>query len=72
MDFVTALPRTRSGNDAIWMILDRLTKSAIFIPIKETWKKKQLVKTYIKHVVRLHGVQRDITSDRDSRCLSKF
>ena len=72
MDFVTALPKTRSGNYTIWVIVDRLTKSAVFIPIKETWKKKQLAKTYIKHVVRLHGVPKDIISDRDSRFLSKF
>ena len=42
MDFVTGLPKTRTGNDTIWVIVDRLTKSAMFIPIKETWKKKQL------------------------------
>ena len=73
MDFVTALPRTRSGNDIIWVIVDILTKSTVlFISIKETWKKKQLAKMYIRHVVRLHGVPRDINSNRDSRNLSKF
>ena len=72
MDFVTCLPKTRSGNDTIWVVVDRLTKSAVFIPMKETWKMEQLAKAYIKHVVRLHGVPKDIVSDRDSRFLSKF
>ena len=47
MDFVTTLPRTRNDNNAIWVIVDRLTKSAVFIPIKETWKKKQLAKNIL-------------------------
>ncbi|XP_021743003.1 uncharacterized protein LOC110709096 [Chenopodium quinoa] len=64
--------RTKSGNDTIWVIVNRLTKSAIFIPIKENWKKKQLAKVYVKNVVQLHGVPKDIISDRDSRFLSKF
>lgn len=72
MDFVTALPRTRSRGDTIWVIVDRLTKSAMFIPNKETCKKKQLVKTYIRHVLRFHGVRKDIISNRDSRFLSKL
>ncbi|XP_021727251.1 uncharacterized protein LOC110694390 [Chenopodium quinoa] len=66
MDFVTGLPRPKSGNDTICVIADRLTKSAVFIPIKETWKKKQLAKVYVKNVVRLHGVPKNIISDRDS------
>ena len=69
---MTILPRTRSGNDTIWVIVERLTKSSVVIPIKDTWKKKQLAKTYIRHVVRLHGVPRDIIVDRDLRFLSKF
>ena len=73
MDFVTTLPKTKNGNDTIiWVIVDRLRKSIVFIPIKETWKKKQLAKTYIKHVGRLHGVPKDIISDHDSRFFSKF
>ncbi|XP_056695097.1 uncharacterized protein [Spinacia oleracea] len=64
--------RSKNGNDTIWVIVDRITKSAVFIPIKETWKKKQLAKTDIKHVVRLPGVPTDIISDRNSRFLSKY
>ena len=69
---MTVFPRTRSGNVTIWVIVERLTKSSVVIPIKDTWKKKQLAKTYIRHVVRLHGVPRDIIVDRDLRFLSKF
>ncbi|XP_021775712.1 uncharacterized protein LOC110739565 [Chenopodium quinoa] len=72
VDFVTCLPKSKSGNDTIWVVVDRLTKSAVFIPMKETWKMEQLEKAYIKNVVRLHGVPKDIVSGRDSRCLSRF
>ncbi|XP_021722838.1 uncharacterized protein LOC110690320 [Chenopodium quinoa] len=61
-----------SRNDAIWVVVDRLTKSVVFIPMKETWKMEQLAKDYIKNVVRLHGVPKDIVSDKDFRFLSKF
>ncbi|XP_021737228.1 uncharacterized protein LOC110703750 [Chenopodium quinoa] len=69
---ISCLPKTRSGNDTIWVIIDILTKPAMFIPIKETWKKKHLASVYVKNVVYLHGVPKDIVSDRDSRFLSKF
>ena len=72
MDFVTCLPKSKNNNDTIWVVVDRLTKSAVFIPMRETWKMEQLAKAYIKYVVRLHGVPKDIVSDRDSRFLSKF
>ena len=60
------------GYDTIWVVVDRLTKFAVFIPMKETWKMEQLAKAYIKYVVRLHGVPKDIISDRDSGFPSKF
>ena len=72
MDFVTSLPNTKSNHDTIWVVVDRLTKSAVFIPMKETWSMEQLAKAYIKYVVRLHGIPKDIVSDRDSRFLSNF
>ena len=72
MDFVTCLPKTKSGYDTVWVVVDRLTKSSVFIPMKETWKMEQLAKAYIKYVVRLYGVPKDIVSDTDSRFLSKF
>ncbi|XP_021757320.1 uncharacterized protein LOC110722353 [Chenopodium quinoa] len=63
---------SKSGNDTIWVVVDRLTKSAVVLPMKDTWKMEQLAKAYIKNVVRLHGVTKDIVSDRDSRFLSSY
>ncbi|XP_074264439.1 uncharacterized protein LOC141586927 [Silene latifolia] len=67
MDFIVVLPRTQRGNNMIWVIVDRLTKSAHFIPMKDTWSKAELAKAYVQYVVKLHGVPKDIVSDRDSR-----
>lgn len=72
MDFVVALPRSRGGNNTIWVIVDRLTKTARFIPMKDTWSMEALAKAYVKNVIRLHGVPTSIVSDRDSRFLSNF
>ena len=66
MDFITKLQKTSSGYDSIWVIVDRLTKSAHFLPIKETDKMEKLTRTYLKEIVRLHGVPISIISDRDS------
>ena len=72
MDFITKLPKTTGGLDTIWVIVDRLTKSAHFLPIKETDKMEKLTRTYIREIVRLHGVPISIISDRDSRFTSRF
>jgi hypothetical protein len=72
MDFILGLPRTPSGNDAIWVIVDRLTKSAHFIPIKKTFSLEKLAKLYIQEIVSLHGVPLRIVSDRDARFVSRF
>lgn len=72
MDFVTGLPRTAKGNDTIWVIVDRLTKSAHFLPIKATDSIDVLSKIYLREVVRLHGVPISIVSDRDARFTSGF
>jgi hypothetical protein len=72
MDFITGLPRTQKANDAIWVIVDRLTKSAHFLPIKITDSIDVLSKLYLREVVRLHGVPVSIVSDRDARFTSRF
>lgn len=72
MDFVTSLPRSRKGNDAIWVIVDRLTKTAHFLPIRMTMSMEVMAKLYVEEIVRLHGVPVTIVSDRDSRFLSRF
>ena len=72
MDFVVALPRSRKGNDAIWVIVDRLTKSSHFLPIKITWNPEKLAELFLREIVRLHGVPKTIVSDRDGRFTSRF
>ncbi|KAI3732715.1 hypothetical protein L1987_63922 [Smallanthus sonchifolius] len=72
MDFVMKLPRTSRGNDAIWVLIDRLTKSAHFLPIKETFSMDKLAQLYVNEIVTLHGVPLSIMSDRDSRFTSRF
>uniref|UniRef100_A0A2N9GSB9 Integrase catalytic domain-containing protein n=2 Tax=Fagus sylvatica TaxID=28930 RepID=A0A2N9GSB9_FAGSY len=72
MDFVTGFPRTPSGNDSIWVIVDRLTKSAHFLAIKVGLSLERLAKLYVDEIVRLHGVPVTIVSDRDRRFVSQF
>ncbi|GJV86126.1 putative reverse transcriptase domain-containing protein [Tanacetum coccineum] len=72
MDFVTKLPKTSSGQDTIWVIVDRLTKSAHFLPMKETDSMEKLTRQYLKEVVSRHGVPVSIISDRDSKFTSHF
>jgi hypothetical protein len=63
MDFVSGLFRGKRGNDAIWIIVDRLTKSALFLPVKMTDQVDKLAKIYVNEVVRLYGVPTSIVSD---------
>ena len=72
MDFVTALPKTLKGYNAIWVIVDRLTKSAHFLPIIWGITLGQLAERYIAEIVRLHGVPVSIVSDRDPRFTSRL
>ncbi|GJS46996.1 putative reverse transcriptase domain-containing protein [Tanacetum coccineum] len=72
MDFVTKLPKTTSGQDTIWVIIDRLSKSAHFLPMKETDTMEKLMRQYLKEVVSRHGVPISIISDRDSKFTSHF
>ncbi|CAL2238354.1 unnamed protein product [Prunus armeniaca] len=72
MDFVFKLPRTSKGHDGIWVIVDRLTKSAHFLPIKETYSLSRLAKLFVDEIVRLHGAPMSIVSDRDARFTSHF
>jgi len=72
MDFVGALPKTVKGFDSIWVIVDRLTKSAHFISIKTGMSAARLAEIYIEQIVRLHGIPSSIVSDRDPRFTSKF
>nr|GFC85484.1 reverse transcriptase domain-containing protein [Tanacetum cinerariifolium] len=72
MDFVTKLPKSSQGYDTIWVIVNRLTKSAIFTPIRETDPMDKLARIYLKEVVTRHGIPVSIISDRDLRFASNF
>ncbi|GJR63445.1 putative reverse transcriptase domain-containing protein [Tanacetum coccineum] len=72
MDFVTKLPRTSSGHDTIWVIVDRLTKSAYFLPMRKDYKMERLARLYLNEIVARHGVPISIILDRDSRFTSRF
>ncbi|GKC21712.1 putative reverse transcriptase domain-containing protein [Tanacetum coccineum] len=71
MDFVTKLPKTPSGFDTIWVIVDCLTKSAYFLPIEEIDLMERLTRLYLKEVVSRHGVPVSSISDRDGRFTSQ-
>ena len=72
MDFVTGLPRTTGGFDSIWVIFDRLTKSAYFLPVKKTYSTDRLARLYVNRIVYLHGVPVSIVSDRGAIFTSVF
>nr|GFC61619.1 hypothetical protein [Tanacetum cinerariifolium] len=72
MDFVTGLPRTQKKNDAIWVVVDRLTKSAYFLPIRKDFSISRLADIFQQEIVRLHGTPAAIVSDRDSCFTSRF
>jgi IS30 family transposase len=72
MDFIVGLPNTQSSYDSIWVIIDRLSKVAHFIPVKTIYKGSKLVELYIARIVCLHGVHKKIVSDRGTQFTSKF
>ncbi|GJW34789.1 putative reverse transcriptase domain-containing protein [Tanacetum coccineum] len=72
MDFVMKLPKSSQGYNTIWMIVDRLTKSATFVAIRETDRLEKLARLYLKEVVMRHGIPVSIICDRDPRFTSHF
>ena len=66
MDFVAFLPRTRRQHDSIWVIVDRMTKSAQFIPVKSTYRAEDYARLYIDDIVRWHGIPLSIISEGGS------
>ncbi|GJW04323.1 putative reverse transcriptase domain-containing protein [Tanacetum coccineum] len=72
MDFVMKLPKSSQGYDTIWVIVDRLTKFAIFVPMRETDPMEKLARMYLKEVVTRHGIHVSIIFDRDPRFASNF
>ena len=72
MDFIVGLPKTSKGFDSIWVIVDRLTKSAHFLPVKSIHPTIQYAKMYLARIVSLHGVPKTIVSDRGTQFVSNF
>ena len=72
MDFIMGLPRTSKGYNSIWVIMDRLTKSAHFLPVDTRYLAKKYAKLYFHRIVTLHGVPPIIISDRGSVFVSRF
>ena len=72
MDFIVGLPRTQSGYDSIWVVVDRLTKVAHFIPVKTNYSGTKLAELYMSRIVCLHGVPKKIVSDRGTQFTSHF
>jgi transposase InsO family protein len=72
MDFIVALPRTQRGYDSIWVVVDRLTKVAHFIPVKTTYHGAQLAEKYMERIVFLHVIPKRIVSDWGTQFTSKI
>ena len=72
MNFVVGLSKTPNGFDSIWVIIDRLTRSAHFLPVKTTYTLERYAKLYVNKIVRLHGASVFIVSDSDPRFTSRF
>jgi hypothetical protein len=72
MDFIVSFPRTRTGYDSIWVVVDHLTKAAHFIPVKTTYTSVVLAELYISRIVCLHVVPKKIVSDRGTQFTSHF
>ena len=72
MDFIVGLPRTTKGYDSIWVIVDRLTKIAHFLPVKTYYPVLTYAALYIARILSLHGIPKTIVSDHGSQFVSKF
>jgi hypothetical protein len=72
MDFITGLPKSQKGHDAILVVVDQLSKVAHFLPVKETITASQLAELYISRIISLHGIPKEISSDSGGLFTSKF
>ena len=72
MDFVSGLSRTTGGYDTIWVIVDKLTKSAHFLPVKKTYSTDRLARLYVNRIICLHRVPESIVSNREATFTSVF
>ena len=72
MDFIVGLLATQKGPNGVWVVVDRLTKTAHFLLFNTKWSVAKLTRYYVREVVRLHSVPASIVSDRDDRFTSRF
>ena len=72
MDFMVGLPLTGRKHDSVWVVVDRLTKTTHFLPVRTDYSLDKLAELYIKEIVRLHGIPISTISDRDPRFNSRF
>jgi hypothetical protein len=72
MDFIVGLPQTSQKYDSIWVIIDRLTKTAHFLPVHTTYTAKKYAKIYLDQIIHLHGVPKTIISDRGAQFIARF
>jgi len=72
MDFITGLPLTSQRHNPILVVVDKLTKSAHFIPVRDTCEVADVARVFINEIIRFHGVPKKIISDRDFRFTSRF
>jgi hypothetical protein len=72
MDFIVGLPQTSQNHDSIWVIIDRLTKIAHFLPVHTTYTAKKYAEIYLEQIIRLHGVPKTILSDRGAQFVARF
>jgi hypothetical protein len=70
--FITRLPNSTKNNDAIMVVVDKLSKSTHFIPVKSTYKAIDIAQVFMKEIFRLHGMPKEIVSDRDTKFTSNF
>ena len=72
LNFITGLPRNKKHNDSIMVVIDKLSKSAHFIPVKSTYKSINIAQIFMKEIFRLHGIPKMVISDRDVKFTSTF
>jgi transposase InsO family protein len=72
MDFITELPTSTKQNDAIMVVVNKLSKSTHFIPVKSTCKAIDITHVFMREIFRLHGMPKEIVSDRDTKFTSNF
>ena len=72
MDFIVGLPNTSQKHDSIWVIIDRLTKTAHFLPVHTSYSAKKYAEIYLDQIIRLHGVPKTIIFDRGSQFVARF